>query len=89
MQEKSEKFIITLGQIIKKHRNLSGKSIYKISAEAGIPKVTWRKIEQGFHKDILLTSLWRISDGLEITPEQLVKEFREELGDDFSFNDNF
>ncbi len=88
MQENSEKFTQTLGDIIKKYRILSGKSIYKISAESGIPKTTWRRIEQGFHKDIFLTSFWKIAEGLEIKPEKLIKELRETLGDEFYFSDD-
>lgn len=88
MQEKLEIFIHTLGEIIKEHRISSGKSIYKISAESAIPKSTWRRIEQGCHKDICLTSLWKISDGLEMQPELLIKELREKLGNNFSLSED-
>jgi len=87
MQTKAEKFIKTLGEIVKRHRKLSGKSVYKISAECAIPRTTWRRIENGIHKDVNLTSIWKISDGLDILPEVLIKELREELGEKFNFDD--
>lgn len=87
MQEKNERFINTLGEIIKEHRLLCNKSIYKISAESNIPKTTWRRIEQGCHKDILLTSLWKIAEGLEIKPETLIKELTDKLGNEFTLID--
>lgn len=88
MQEKLEIFIHTLGEIIKEHRISKNKSIYKISAESEIPKSTWRKIEQGCHKDIYLSSLWKIADGLEMQPELLIKELREKLGNKFSLTED-
>ena len=33
----------TFGILIKKHRMAQGKTIYRISAEAGMPKATWRE----------------------------------------------
>ena len=37
----------TFGILIKKHRMAQGKTIYRISAEAGMPKATWRELELG------------------------------------------
>lgn len=88
MQEKSTKLIKTLGEIIMRHRLLTGKSIYKISAESSVTKATWRRIELGFHKDVNLTSLWKIAEGLEISPEVLIKELKENLGANFSLIDD-
>jgi len=87
MQTKAEKFIKTFGEIVNRHRKISKKSVYKISAECAIPRATWRRIENGIHKDIHLTSIWKIADGLDILPEDLIKELREELGKDFSFGE--
>lgn len=87
MQAKSNKCTEVFGQIVREYRLKSGKTIYKISAEAGIPKTTWRRIEIGFQKDICLSSIWKIADGLEIYPEILIKELRIRLGEDFNFID--
>ena len=87
MQHKSKNNIIlikTLGDIIKTHRKLTKKSIYKISAEIFMSKSTWREAELGVCKDINLTTLWKIAEGLDITPIQLLKEVQEKLGKDFS-----
>ena len=87
MQHKSKNNIIlikTLGDIIKTHRKLTKKSIYKISAEISMSKSTWREAELGVCKDINLTTLWKIAEGLDITPYQLLKEVQEKLGKDFS-----
>lgn len=87
MQHKSKNNIIlikTLGDVIKTHRKLTKKSIYKISAEIFMSKSTWREAELGVCKDINLTTLWKIAEGLDITPIQLLKEVQEKLGKDFS-----
>ncbi len=87
MQIKNKEFMKTLGNIIKNHRQLSGKSIYKISAESFITKSTWLRIENGNYKDINLTSLWKIAEGLEISPDIILKQLKEELGKNFSLID--
>ena len=87
MQHKPKNNIIlikTLGDIIKARRELTKKSIYKISAEISMSKSTWREAELGICKDINLTTLWKIAEGLEITPIQLLKEVQDKLGKDFS-----
>ncbi len=35
------------------------------------------------------STLWRIAEGLNIKPHVLVKKIEEELGDNFSFIENF
>ena len=84
MQSQYTKLIKTLGKIINQHRISARKSVYKISAEASVPKTTWHRIEKGDCSNINLTSLWKIAEGLEIPPEDLIKELREKLGSDFS-----
>ena len=84
MQERLIKLTHVLGEIIKEHRVATGKSMYKISAESSILKSTWRRIENGTYKDVNLSSVWKIAEGLEIPPEELIKELREKLGSDFS-----
>ena len=87
MQAQADKLLKTLGEIVKEHRIALEKSVYKISAEASIPKTTWRRIEENIHKDVYFTSVWKIAEGLEIPPEKLIAELREKLGKDFSLID--
>ena len=47
-------------------------------------KSTWREAELGSCNDINLTTLWKIAEGLEVTPASLLTELRDKLGDDFS-----
>lgn len=79
-------FTEVLGKIIKKHRMEQKKSVYKICAECGVPKTTWHNIEDNKTKDIYFTNLWKIAEGLDILPEDLIRELRQELGEDFSLS---
>lgn len=47
-------------------------------------KSTWREAELGICKDINLTTLWKIAEGLDITPAKLLDEVSSVLGSDFS-----
>jgi len=85
-QNKTTQLVKTLGTIIKKHRTEQGKTIYKISAEAGLPKATWRELELGL-KNFRFTTLWKIADGLDISLSSLMDELSRELGEDFSLTD--
>lgn len=91
MQEKTNKksphFINILGQIVKKHREKSRKNVYLISAEASVPRSTWRDLEFGISNDIKLSTFCKIAEGLDIPPNELLKELLENLGSDFSFTD--
>lgn len=78
--------IKTLGSIIQKHRKEQGKTIYKISAEAELPKATWREIEIGKNNFRFIT-LWKIAEGLDIPLADLIDELKKELGEDFSLSD--
>lgn len=82
-----KKFMSTLGSIIRKHRILQRKSMYKISAEYSISKSTWREAEYGICKDMNLSTFWKIADGLNISPDELLKELKEKLGKDFTLTD--
>ena len=88
MQEKAEKLIKALGEIIQQHRKQTGKSAYKISAESSIPKPTWIRIEKAKYGDIKFTNIWKIAEGLDMYPDELIKELRLKLGDDFSLIDD-
>lgn len=78
------KLIKTLGEIIKSHREEKNKTIYGISAESSMSKSTWREVELGVCNDINLTTLWKVAEGLEITPASLLTELSERLGNEFS-----
>lgn len=75
-----------LGEIIKKHRLEQKKSIYKISAECSIHKDSWRLIEKGLVNDIKLSSLWKIAEGLELEPTEILNEAKSILGQDFTIS---
>ena len=81
------KLMNVLGSIVKKHRISRGKTIYKISAESSISKSAWREIEIGACKDINLSTLWKISEGLEMPITELIEELKNKIGDDFSLID--
>ena len=83
-EESVIKIIQVLGKILEKYRLKQNKTIYKISAECAIHKDTWRLIEKGLVKDIKISSLWKIAEGLDITPAELVMEIQKELGENFS-----
>lgn len=75
-----------LGEIIKKHRLEQKKTIYKISAECSIHKDSWRLIEKGLVNDIKLSSLWKIAEGLELEPTDILNEAKSILGKDFTIS---
>lgn len=88
MQGTKETLVKALGEIIKTHRKSSGKTIYKISAESQMSKSTWREAELGVCKDINLSTLWKISEGLEMSPAIIIEELYQKLGKDFSLTDS-
>ena len=81
MQEQREKLQLAVAKIVKHHRT---DSITKCSNEINLGKSIWSNLEQGV-KDPQLSTLWRIAEGLNIKPHQLIKEIEEELGENFSF----
>lgn len=83
---KTKQLIKTLGALINNHRKAQEKTTYKISAEAEVPKATWREVEIGL-KDFRFTTLWEIADGLEIPLEKLIEELKTELGENFTLSD--
>ena len=90
MQENSKnatiRLVKVLGDIIKKHRLEQKKTIYKISAECAIHKDSWRLIEKGLVHDIKISSIWKIAEGLDIDPIDLLAEAKEVLGKDFTIS---
>ena len=47
-------------------------------------KSLWADLENAI-KDPQFSTLWRIAEGLEIKPHELVELIEKELGEDFSF----
>jgi len=85
MQAEKIKLQKTLAKIIKKLRNK--KSITQIANEIDLSKSVWFNLEKG-ERDIQFSTFWRIAEGLDIKPSDLVKEIENQLGKDFSFIEN-
>ncbi len=73
-----------LGKLVKKHRLELKKSISLISAEIGMTKSMWADLEKGI-KDPQLSTLWRVCEGLEVEPADILKELKPMLGNNFTF----
>ena len=90
MQEKNidvkQKLKTVLAQVVKKHRKKQQKSISKISAEIMMTKSMWTDLERGI-KDPQLTTIWKISEALNIPLEEIIKEVKDLLGKDFTLID--
>lgn len=86
-QERKNKIELqtTLGQIIKKYRLERKKSISLISAEIGMTKSMWADMEKGI-KDPQFSTLFRMSEGLDISLVKIIKELYEILPEDFTFD---
>ena len=84
MQNIKLKLQIATGNVIRHYRK---KSITKSADEIGMWKSLWADLEHGV-KDPQLSTLWRISEGLELKPHVLVEMIEDELGDSFSFIEN-
>ncbi len=82
MQDKKSKFRKKLASIILKHRVQAKKSISRISHEIDLTKSVWSEIEAG-NRDPQLSTLWRIAEGLNIRPSQIVQEMEKEIGPDY------
>ncbi len=90
MQEETldvkQKFKKALAQVVKRHRKEQQKSISKISAEIMMTKSMWTDLESGI-KDPQLTTIWKISEALNIPLENIIKEIKDILGKDFTLID--
>jgi len=76
-----------ISKIIKTHRLAKKKSISLISDEISMTKSMWADLEKAI-KDPQLSTLWRISEGLEIPLSVLIKELEASLDKDFTLIDN-
>lgn len=77
----------TLASTLKKRRKELDKSIYKLAAEISLEESIWNKIERVESLDPSFTTIWKIAEALDIYPDELIREVREKLGDDFSLSD--
>ncbi len=84
--ENKKIFQKVIGEIIKKHRKQTGKSISLLSAEIGMTKSMWADLEKGI-KDPQLSTLWRICEGLNLNISEILKEIEETLGENFTFTE--
>lgn len=75
-----------LADIVKELRLKKKKSISLSSDEIGITKSIWADLEKG-KKDPQLSTVWRIAEGLEISPHKLIKRLEEKIEQNFSFLD--
>lgn len=85
MQDTKKELLKTTGKLIKKYRG--NKSISLLSNEIELSKSIWSEVEKG-NKDLQLTTLWRIAEGLNIKPSELLKEIENTLDNNFSFIEN-
>lgn len=81
MQELKKEFQKAIGKVVKENRK---KSITKSADEIAMGKSLWADLELGI-KDPQFSTLWRISEGLNLKPHELVKMIEDELGENFSF----
>ena len=84
MQDRRKELQSAIAIVVK---TLRKKSITKSTDEIGMWKSLWADLENGI-KDPQFSTLWRIAEGLEIRPSELVRLIEEELGEDFSFLEN-
>ena len=63
------------------------KSIYKLSDEIELDRSIWSRLERVESLDPSFTTIWKIAEALDIYPDELIREVREKLGDDFSLSD--
>lgn len=85
MQEflfKKNLFQKILAEKIKEIRLKQNKSISLISAEIGMTKSMWADMEKGI-KDPQISTLKRMSEGLNIKLSELIAACENELGNDF------
>ncbi len=72
-----------LSEIIRQHRQAQMKSISIVSDEIGMTKSMWADLEKAV-KDPQLTTLWRISEGLNLPLSTIIIELENKLGKEFS-----
>jgi transcriptional regulator with XRE-family HTH domain len=68
-----QEFISLVGQKIKALRNNRNLTQDQLWDTSGIPQGTISRLERGLSEDIMLSTLLRLSDGLGVEVEELVK----------------
>lgn len=63
------------------------KSITLISNEINLSKTIWADAENGI-VDVQFSTFWRISEALDISPEECIKKIKTHLPGKFSFLEN-
>ena len=82
-----KKFLLqAVAKVVKNHRLQQKKSLSQISAEIMMTKSLWNDLEKGI-KDPQLSTLWRVSEALDIPLEQLIADIKNELGSNFTLVD--
>ena len=82
ISNKRKELQLALAEIVRDLRLKKNKSISLSSDEIGITKSIWADLEKG-KKDPQLSTIWRIAEGLEISPNKLFKLIEEKLGKNF------
>ena len=90
VENKKKRAVIlnAVAKTIKELRLKTGKSISLISNELNVSKSIWSDVELG-KSDLQFTTFWRISEALDITPENLIKKIRENLAEEINFIESF
>ncbi len=83
-KKKRSVILKAVAKTIKELRLKTGKSISLISNELNVSKSIWSDVELG-KSDLQFTTFWRISEALDITPENLIKKIRENLSEEINF----
>lgn len=86
LKDKKSNLQKVLSNLVKSRRQNLHKSITLISDEINMTKSMWGDLERGI-KDPQLSTIWRISEALEIPLSQLINELEKKLGNDFSLID--
>ena len=72
-----------IAKIVKELRLKRKKSINLISNEIGMTKSMWADLEKEI-KDPQLSTLWRISEGLEVPLSKIIMKLEDKLDKNFS-----
>lgn len=82
MQDRKKELLEIFAKVIKELRG--NNSISRLSMEVDISKSIWANIEYA-KRDAQLSTLWKISEALDIKPSELLKIIESKLGEKFSF----
>lgn len=87
MQEKNSKLAKALGKVLKKLRSeRTVFSVNKLADAYEIGRGSLSKIENG-QVESKFSTVWKLSEAVNIKPSALVKMLEDELGEDFKLMD--